>query len=453
MSARRDVPAEEGATGRALYEFAAQLYPICRSITGDGVRETLRLISRRIPLKVHEVRSGTRVFDWEIPEEWNIEDASVTDKDGRRVIDFRKHNLHLVSYSEPVRRTVTRAELIERVHVLSEHPEWIPYRTSYYQRTWGFCMSARARDALPEGRYQVEVRSSLAPGSLTYGELEIPGTTREEVLLFTHVCHPSLANDNTSGMAVATALAQWLGRERRRFTYRFVFAPGTIGSLTWLKRNRARLKRVRHGLVLALLGDPGSFTYKRSRRGDSEIDALAAYALAHRGTVVPFTPYGYDERQLCSPGFDLPVGRLTRSVNGGYPEYHSSADNLELITPRALAESLSLCQDLVGLIESNERYVNRLPYGEPRLGKRGLYGSVGGREPQEREHAMLWLLSQCDGSHSLLDITQRSGLKYAALRAAAAQLLEARLLALPRRRPARQPRRAPAKRNRGRGKS
>jgi aminopeptidase-like protein len=423
--------AETGAAstdGQELHAFATRLYPICRSITGAGVRETLHLIQARIPLLIREVPTGTRLFDWEVPDEWNVEDAFVADGDGRRVIDFRQHNLHLVSYSEPVRTTLTRAELLERVHVLPERPDWIPYRTSYYERCWGFCMAARQCAALPQGRYRVEVRSSLARGSLTYGELTVRGASPEEVLLFTHVCHPSLANDNTSGMAIATALAEWVAREPRRFTYRFVFAPGTIGSLAWLKANEGRLKHVRHGLVLALLGDPGPLTYKRSRREDREIDAIAAYVLAGHGRVVPFSPYGYDERQLCSPGFDLPVGRLTRSVNGGYAEYHTSADNLEFITPQALAESLATCQEMVTIIETNARYLNRAPKGEPRLGKRGLYGALGGREPAEREHALLWVLNQSDGAHSLLDIARRSGLGFAVLRTAAAELQRAKLL-------------------------
>lgn len=417
-------------SGRELHAFAARLYPICRSITGEGVRETLRLIRARIPLLIREVPTGTRLFDWEVPEEWNVEDAFVADGHGQRVVDFRQHNLHLVSYSEPVRTTLTRAELLPRVHVLPERPDWIPYRTSYYQRSWGFCMAARARAALPQGRYRIEVHSRLAPGSLTYGELAVRGARREEVLFFTHVCHPSLANDNASGMAIATALAEWVAREPRRFTYRFVFAPGTIGSLAWLQANEGRLKHIRHGLVLALLGDPGPLTYKRSRHEDREIDAIGDYALAGRGRVVPFTPYGYDERQLCAPGFDLPVGRLTRSVNGGYAEYHSSADNLEFITAPALAESLAACQEIVTIVETNERYVNRAPKGEPRLGKRGLYGMLGGGEPAEREHALLWVLNQSDGSRSLLDIARRSGLGFGALRTAAAQLQQAQLLRL-----------------------
>jgi aminopeptidase-like protein len=428
MDVKASSPAGATSAGRRLYEFAARLYPICRSITGAGVRETLALIRARVPLVVHEVPSGTRVFDWEIPLEWNVEDAAVIDPDGRRVIDFRAHNLHLVSYSEPVQTSLSLEELSARLHVLPEHPDWIPYRTSYYRRSWGFCMRARDRAALRAGRYRIEVKSSLAPGSLTYGELVIAGRTRDEVLFFTHVCHPSLANDNTSGMAVTTALAEWIAREPRRFSYRFVFAPGTIGSLTWLKRNESRLSRVRHALVLALLGDPGALTYKRSRRGTNEIDEIVAYVLAGEGAVIPFSPYGYDERQLCSPGFDLPAGRLSRSVNGGYPQYHTSADDLSLITPAALQRSLEVCQRIVEVIESNQRYVNLNPKGEPRLGARGLYGALGGSEPAAHQYAMLWVLNQSDGTRSLLDIAQRSGLPFAALREAARALEAAALL-------------------------
>jgi aminopeptidase-like protein len=256
----------------------------------------------------------------------------------------------------------------------------------------------------------------------------IAGRTRDEVLFFTHVCHPSLANDNTSGMAVTTALAEWIAREPRRFTYRFVFAPGTIGSLTWLKRNESRLPRVRHALVLALLGDPGALTYKRSRRETSEIDEIVPYVLAGDGAVIPFSPYGYDERQLCSPGFDLPAGRLTRSVNGGYPQYHTSADDLALITPAALQRSLEACQRIVDVIETNQRYVNLKPKGEPRLGARGLYAPLGGSEPAAHQYAMLWVLNQSDGTRSLLDIAQRSGLPFNTLRDAARALEAAELV-------------------------
>ena len=426
-----------GATdaGRALFEFAARLYPICRSITGNGVRQTLALIGERVPLTIHEVASGTRVFDWKIPFEWNVEDAAVIDADGRRVVDFRAHNLHLVGYSAPVQASLSLEELSERLHVLPEHPDWIPYRTSYYRRDWGFCMRARDRAALRAGRYRVEVTTSLAPGSLTYAELLLPGRVREEVLFFTHVCHPSLANDNASGMSVATALGEWIAAEPRRFTYRFVFAPGTIGSLTWLKRNESRLARVRHALVLGLLGDSGGLTYKRSRRETSEIDDVVTYALGNDAVVEPFAPYGYDERQLCSPGFDLPAGRLTRSVNGGYPQYHTSADDLSLITPRALAGSLEACQRIVEVMEANERYLNLKPKGEPKLGDRGLYSTLGGGSPTAQERAMLWVLNQSDGAHSLLDIARRSGLPLAELGNAACTLEAAGLLRAPGSRP------------------
>jgi aminopeptidase-like protein len=431
-----DLRAQETATvgagaGRNLYEFAARLYPICRSITGAGVRQTLSLVRGRVPIEIHEVPTGTRIFDWQIPDEWNVEDAAVTDSDGRRVVDFQAHNLHLVSYSEPVKISLTLEELSARLHVLPEHPDWIPYRTSYYHRDWGFCMRARDQAALHAGRYRIEVSTSLAPGSLTYGEFMVAGRTREEVLFFTHVCHPSLANDNTSGIAVMTALAEWVAHEARRYTYRFVYAPGTIGSLTWLKRNEARLPRVRHALVLGLLGDPDALTYKRSRRDNCEIDKIASYVLGPEGRVVPFSPYGYDERQLCSPGFNLPAGRLTRAVNGGYPQYHTSADDLALITPGALQQSLEACQRIVEVMESNRCYVNLKPKGEPRLGVRGLYGAIGGRAPAEHEHAMLWLLNQSDGTNSLLDIARRSGLPYWALRDAAEKLEQAKLLSSP----------------------
>jgi aminopeptidase-like protein len=417
--------------GAQLYDFAARLYPICRSITGNGVRETLRIVAERIPLTVHEVPSGARAFDWEVPLEWNIEDACVLDPDGRRVVDFQAHNLHLMSYSEPLSASLSLDELAPHLYTSSEDPHWIPYRTSYYRRSWGFCMRQQDREQLRPGRYQVEIKSSLAPGSLTYGEVCLPGRTAEEVLFFTHVCHPSLANDNTSGIAIATALAQWIAKESRRYTYRFVFAPGTIGSLCWLRRNEEHLERVRHGLVLALLGDEGPLTYKASRSESAPIDKVASYVLAHldpQARVIPFSPYGYDERQLCSPGFNLPVGRLTRSVNGGYPQYHSSADDLTLIRPEHLMQSFDACQQIVSVLEGDESYVNLSPRGEPLLSKRGLYGSVGGSSLAGHEHALLWVLNQSDGSHALLEIARRSGIDFQTIRAAASSLEGAGLI-------------------------
>jgi aminopeptidase-like protein len=419
------------SVGQELYDFAARLYPICRSITGNGLRQTLRLIGERVPLKIHEVPSGTRVFDWEVPLEWNIEDAHVTDPDGRRVVDFQAHNLHVMGYSEPVSDTFALDQLAPRLHCHARHADWIPYRTSYYRRNWGFCLRQSDRERLRPGNYRVEIKSSLARGALTYGELVVRGRSREEVLFFTHACHPSLANDNTSGMAIATQLAQWVASEPRRYTYRFVFAPVTIGSLCWLKRNERGLGRIRHGLVLGLLGDPAPLTYKLSRRENCEIDSIATHVIAAidpQSRVLPFAPYGYDERQLCSPGFDLPVGRLTRAVNDGYPQYHSSADDLALIAPQWLEQSFEACRQIVRVMEGNARYVNLSPKGEPLLGKRGLYGSVGGRSPADREYALLWVLNQSDGAHSILDIARRSGVSFDALAQAATDLTDAGLL-------------------------
>jgi aminopeptidase-like protein len=420
--------------GEELYKLVAELYPICRSITGDGVRRTLEIVDREIGgLEVHEVPTGTQVLDWTVPREWNVRDAWVADAAGRRVIDFQASNLHLVGYSVPVRATMGLAELKEHLFTLPDQPDWVPWRTSYYAERWGFCASQRLVDGLPEGDYEVCVDTTLADGHLTYGEHLVEGRTDEEVLVSCHVCHPSLANDNLSGIAVATRLARRLAEGGRpRYSYRFLFAPGTIGAITWLAGNEDRLDRVRHGLVLACVGDPGGFTYKRSRRGDAEIDRVVAHVLGRSGRphqLVDFSPYGYDERQFCSPGFDLPVGSLSRTPYARYPEYHTSADDLDLVGPAQLQESLELCWEVVGVLEANRRYVNLSPKGEPQLGRRGLYGSIGGRsDAEERQMAMLWVLNQSDGAHSLLEVAERSGLPFNLLAEVAATLEEAGLL-------------------------
>jgi aminopeptidase-like protein len=410
-----------------------ELYPICRSITGEGLRRSLRLIAREVPLVLTEVPSGTPVFDWTVPKEWNVRDAYIATLDGRRVVDFARSNLHLLQYSTPLDRVVPRDELFRHLHTLPETPDWIPYRTAYYSETWGFCLSQREAEGLTDKAYRVVVDTSLAPGHLTYGELVLPGAREEEVLFSCHVCHPSLANDNLSGMAVAVALAKRLMAAKPRFTYRFLFIPGTIGSLAWLAANEARVKRVKHGLVLRCLGDGAPLTYKASRRGDALIDRIAAHVLRqsdgpHR--LLPWSPYGYDERQYCSPGFDMPVGGLMRSSHGEYPEYHTSADNLALIRRDALAEALAVLERIVAVIEGDGVYLNLSPKGEPQLGKRGLYRPIGG----EREAggfdqmALLWVLSLADGRHSLLDTAERAAMPFAAIRAAADALVEKGLL-------------------------
>lgn len=418
--------------GRTMYRFVADLYPLCRSITGEGVRETLRRIGRRIPLAIRDVPTGTRVFDWTVPKEWTIRDAYVRNSRGEVVIDFKDSNLHVVGYSVPVRRTMPLAELRPHLHTLPDHPDWIPYRTSYYREDWGFCLPHRRLLEMEEGDYEVVIDASLEDGHLTYGECVLPGRVADEVLISCHVCHPSLCNDNLSGIAVATWLAEALGRAPRRYSYRFLFIPGTIGSITWLCLNERHVPRIKHGLVAACLGDPGRFTYKRSRRGDADIDRAVANVLRHCGrdyAIEDFAPYGYDERQYCSPGFNLPVGCLSRTPHGRFPEYHTSADDLALVRPECLAESLSLYQAVMEVLEHNRTCVNTNPKGEPQLAARGLYRTLGGAgDPGRAQQAMLWVLNLSDGAHDLLSISERSGLPFGTVRAAAEVLLEHGLL-------------------------
>ncbi|GGT37319.1 DUF4910 domain-containing protein [Nonomuraea spiralis] len=415
-------------TGPEMHDLVRRLYPLCRSITGDGLRRTLDVIDGSIPLKVSEVPTGTKVLDWTIPREWNIRDAYVKDAAGNRVVDFHDNNLHVVGYSVPVEATMSLEELRGRLHTLPGQPDLVPYRTSYYAETWGFCLSQNTLDGLADGPYEVRIDSTLADGHLTYGEHVVQGRSSEEVLISCHVCHPSLANDNLAGVAVAVALAQRLSDPW--YTYRFVFAPGTIGAITWLARNRERTDRIRHGLTMACAGDAGTITYKRSRRGDAEIDQVFAYVLKDRPhTILDFSPYGYDERQYCSPGFDLPVGSLTRTPYGSYPEYHTSADNPDFVRPEAMEDTLETLWSAVQVLEGNRRYQNLSPYGEPQLGARGLYGSLGGRsDTKQAQMAMLWVLNLSDGLHSLLDIAERSNLPFQALADAANALRNAGLL-------------------------
>ena len=409
-----------------------ELFPICRSITGNGVRQTLETLRRFIPLEVNEVPSGIGVLDWTVPPEWNIRDAYILDPDGRRVVDFAANNLHIVQYSRPIDAMIPLGELRPHLHTLPDQPDWIPYRTSYYTENWGFCLTHRQLSSLADGPYRVVIDSDLGPGHLSYGELLIPGETDDTVLFSCHICHPSLANDNLSGIAVATMLACHLQTLRRRHSYRFLFIPGTIGSLTWLARNEDKVGRIVHGLVLSCLGDAGGMTYKQSRRGNAAIDRTVAHVLRndevpHR--ITPFVPYGYDERQYCSPGFDLPVGCLMRTPNGEYPEYHSSADNLSLLRPESLAHSLAVLRRIVAVIEGDAVCRSRNPKGEPQLGRRGLYETMGGQRAASYDQmALLWVLNLADGHHSLLDMAERAGVPFATIRAAADALVAAELL-------------------------
>lgn len=419
--------------GQELHRFAAELYPICRSITGDGIRRTLAMIQGRIPLEISEVATGTPVFDWTVPKEWNIRDAYIKGPDGKRVVDLRQSNLHVLNYSTPVRATMPLSQLRSHLFTLPEHPDWIPYRTLYYQESWGFCLSHNQMLALKDGDYEVYIDSTLKDGHLTYGECYVRGRSSDEILISCHACHPSLANDNLSGLTVATLLAQLLAGHDPRYSYRFLFIPGTIGAITWLARNRENVGRIRHGLVLTGIGDAGGFHYKKSRRGNAEIDKAAEHVLRHyckSAEVLEFSPYGYDERQYCSPGFNLPVGCLMRSVWGSFPEYHTSADNLDFIRPEQLAESLLVCAGIVDVLENNRRYRNLSPFCEPQLGKRNLYRSTGGDSIGAEINARLWVLNLSDGEHSLLDIAERSGLLFSAINDASKLLCQNELLSV-----------------------
>jgi aminopeptidase-like protein len=419
--------------GQELHGFAAELYPICRSITGDGLRQTLALIQNRIPLQTYEVPTATPVFDWKVPKEWNVVDAYLKDVSGRRIVDFLESNLHVMNYSAPVCAKMALSELKSHLFTLPENPDWIPYRTSYYQENWGLCLSHNQMLALEDGTYEVCIDSTLKDGHLTYGEWFWPGRSTDEVLISCHACHPSLANDNLSGLTVATFLAQFLAGRDLHYSYRFLFIPGTIGAITWLARNRETTGRILHGLVLTCLGDAGGFHYKKSRRGDAEIDRAAANVLHHcnaASEILEFSPYGYDERQYCSPGFNLPVGCLMRSVWGSFPEYHTSADNLDFIRPVQLGESLRVCTAILDLLENNRRYCNLSPYGEPQLGRRGLYRTTGGDAVGVEISARLWVLNLSDGEHSLLDIAERSDLPFSAICDAAELLHQSGLLSI-----------------------
>jgi aminopeptidase-like protein len=419
------------AIGAEVMSLITELYPICRSITGQGVRETLSILGRHLPLSIREVPSGTPVLDWVVPREWNIRDAWIKNAAGEKVVDFKVHNLHVVNYSAPVRGRFKLAELRPHLHSLPQEPDAIPYRTTYYDETWGFCLTQRQLDALPDGDYEVLIDSTLEPGSLTYGELLIPGQTSEEILISTHVCHPSLCDDNLSGVAVACLLARAHLAQRGRYSLRFLFAPGTIGAITWLAQNKESAQRIKHGLTLTCLGDAHPFTLKKTFGGNADIDRAVALVLAasgHPHQVVAFFPYGYDERQYNSPGFRLPVASLMRGRHGEFPEYHTSLDDPSFVSAERLSESYGVLAKVLDLLQSNHRYRNLEPYGEPQLGKRGLYRAMGGTGLPGLQFAMLWLLSMADGQHSLLDVAERSKLNVDMLTTAARLLVEHHLL-------------------------
>ena len=420
-----------GEVGIEMHRLISQLYPICRSITGNGVRQTLNILGKHIPLSIQEVPTGTNVFDWTVPKEWNIRDAYIKNLKGEKIIDFKNSNLHVLNYSIPIKKKVSSEELCEHVFTLPEYPDWIPYRTSYYKETWGFCLSHNQYLQLRESEYEVLIDSSLEEGYLTYGEYYVEGDSSDEILISSHICHPSLCNDNLSAIALTIFLAKYLNRLSLKYSYRFLFIPGTIGSITWLYRNETNVSKIKHGLVVACVGDSGGFTYKKTRQGNAEIDQAVENVLRSGRDdyeIIDFFPYGYDERQYCSPGFNLAVGCLMRTPHGKYSEYHTSADNLDFVQPEYLGESFETCLMVIDILEGNRAYVNVNPKCEPQLGKRGLYKKMGGgKSGGEKQLAMLWVLNQSDGNNTLLDISDKSRLKFSLIKEVA-DILEAHLL-------------------------
>jgi aminopeptidase-like protein len=416
---------EARLVGSEAHALAERLYPLCRSLTGDGVRTTLKVLQEIIPVEIHEVPTGTRAYDWIVPNEWNVTDACILDARGRRVIDFRVNNLHLAGYSVPIEAEVTREALLEHLFTDPDHPDHVPYRHFYYKEGWGFCVTRAQLEALNEPAYRVRIESRLAPGSLTYGEFVVPGREPGEIVISTHTCHPSLCNDNLSGIVTSALLARDVARSPTRFGFRFVFVPATLGPLVWLSRNEPIVSRIVGGLVIAGVGDPGPFTYIRSRRGDAAIDRAVAHVFAHatreKSSMREFAPTGYDQRQYCSPGFDLPIGCFMRTPNGEYPEYHTSADNLAFVTPSALGESWRLMRLALEIVEEDRKFLNLSPKGEPRLGPRGLFAEA-------LPLGLFWILNFSDGRHSLLDIAERARLPFWRLREGARRLEECGLI-------------------------
>lgn len=418
--------------GRQMHDFVANLFPICRSLTGNGVRQTLAEIRSHLPaLTIHEVPSGTQAFDWVVPDEWNISGARLTGPDGRVVVDFYDHNLHVVGYSEPVDCTLPLEQLQGHLYSLPELPDAIPYVTSYYRQNWGFCLPSRVRDSMPPGDYHAKIDSVLAPGSLTYGEMLLPGETKQEVFLSTYVCHPSMANNELSGPAVTTWLVKWLMKQKRRFSYRVVFIPETIGSIVYLSRNLETMRRnVIAGFNISCVGDDRCYSYLPSRNGNTLSDRVARHVLERVDSTYKRYTYldrGSDERQYCAPGVDLPICSVMRSKYGCYPEYHTSADDLSLVTPTGLEGAYVALKSCLELLEAN-RVWRASVLCEPQLGKRGLYPTTSTRESGASMQTMMDLLAYVDGHRDLLDIAEVINADFQECAGTAAKLAEHGLL-------------------------
>lgn len=416
--------------GPELHARVRELLPMPRSLTGPGTQQTLQWLQSHAPFEVHEIASATAVHDWVVPDEWTLRRATLIGPDGTVLIDSDEHPLGVVGYSEPVDRAIELDELQQHLHSLPELPHATPWRNSYYQRNWGFCLPDEQRRALPAGEYRVHIDADLGPGRMQWAELVLPGASTDTVLVSTHVCHPAMANDNASGIAVLSGLAEHLAsRQDRHLTWRLIANPGTIGSLVWLHENPGVLDDIVAGFTLSGLGDDGPLTWKPTFGEDAWVDRAASEVLGrHGGRVRDYSPWGYDERQYNAPGFRLPVGHVGRTLHGSYPEYHTSLDDLDFVSADRLGESLDAIIDLVDVLEQDRTITSRAPYGEPRLGPRGLYPQSGGRDAEQEVLTLLWVLHLADGAHSLLDVARRAELPFPLVVAGADRLVDAGLL-------------------------
>ena len=420
-----------------LEELFDKLWPICRSITGDGISKSLDIISDHVPLKIKETKSGTKVNDWVIPKEWNINDAYIKDEFGNIIVNFKDNNLHIMSYSKPIDQWLSLDELKKKLYTLPHLPEAIPYVTSYYNEDWGFCISHNQFLKLKDCRYHVVIKSTLENGVLKYGECYLPSTigSKKEILLSTYICHPSMANNELSGPLVWIFLYSMISNLKvRKYNYRFYIGPETIGAITFLNQNKDKLlKNCIGGFVINCCGDKGDFTFKKSKHGNSITDKCAINVLEHnteKFSILDFFPEGSDERQYSSPGYNLSIGLIMRSMYGTYKEYHTSLDNKNFISFESLLETIQIYFKTIKSIEADCKYKNLVPYGEPNLGKRGLYQLVNDdiKKIKKERSQMMWLLNLSDGNNSLSDIALKSNTSILDLNEIALKLIERKLL-------------------------